>query len=196
LEQGTVTGVPATAKQETEAPSREWWWVEASVWTERMVSALVNGVKGEKWFSLIDKLVRPGTLEAAWHKVARNKGASGVDGQSIDRFVAHAERYLAELHEELKTGRYRPQPVKRVDIPKGDGRTRPLGIPTVKDRIVQQALKIVMEPIFEVQFRPGSYGFRPGRSCKDALREVDRLLKDGFTYVVDADLQEYLDVAS
>jgi RNA-directed DNA polymerase len=116
-----------------------------------------------------------------------------VDGQSIDRFAAGAERYLRELHDELRTGRYRPQPVRRVDIPKPDGRIRPLGIPTVKDRIVQQALKMVMEPIFEVQFRPGSYGFRPGRSCKDALREVDRLIKAGYSYVVDADLTSYFD---
>ena len=98
---------PETARQETEARSRKWWWVEASIWTARMVSALVNGVKGDKWFSLKDKLVRPSALEAAWRKVARNKGACGVDGQSIDRFAADAERYLAELHEELKTGRYR-----------------------------------------------------------------------------------------
>jgi len=80
-----------------------------------------------------------------------------------------------------------------VEIPKGDGRTRPLGIPTVKDRVVQTALKMAIEPIFEVQFRPGSYGFRPGRSGKDALREVDRLLKEGFTWVVDADLKSYFD---
>jgi RNA-directed DNA polymerase len=184
--------VPETAKQETEAHG-EWWWAEASIWTERMVSALVNGVTGGKWYSLIDKLVRPGTLAAAWHKVARNRGASGVDGQSIERFAAGAERYLTELHDELKTGRYSPQPVKRVEIPKANGGTRPLGIPTVKDRIVQQALKMVMEPIFEMQFRPGSYGFRPGRSCKDALRSVDRLLKDGFCFVVDADLKSYFD---
>jgi RNA-directed DNA polymerase len=192
-EQGIASAVPETAKQETETPDREWWWVEASIWTERMVSALVNGVKGDKWFSLIDKLVRPTTLEAAWRKVARNKGAGGVDGQSIERFAAQAERYLRELHEELKAGTYRPQPVKRVDIPKADGRTRPLGIPTVKDRVVQQALKMVMEPIYEVQFRPGSHGFRPGRSCKQALREVDRLLKEGCTHVVDADLKGYFD---
>lgn len=193
MEQEAVSGVPDRATQEAEARRRDWWWAEASIWTERMVSALVNGVKGGKWFSLMDKVVRPSTLEAAWRKVARNKGSAGVDGHSIERFAAQAERYLAELHLSLKGGSYRPSPVKRVDIPKGDGRTRPLGIPTVKDRIVQTALKMAIEPIFEVQFRPGSYGFRPGRSCKDALREVDRLLKEGFTHVVDADLKSYFD---
>ena len=172
---------------------RTWWWAEASIWTERMVSALGNGVKGGKWFSMVDKAVRPTTLEAAWRKVERNKGAAGVDGQGIERFAAGAERYLTELHENLKNGSYRPSPVKRVEIPKGGGQTRPLGIPTIKDRIVQTALKMTIEPIFEVQFRPGSYGFRPGRGCKDALREVDRLLKEGFTHVVDADLKSYFD---
>ncbi|MDP9235082.1 MAG: group II intron reverse transcriptase/maturase [Actinomycetota bacterium] len=172
---------------------RTWWWAEASIWTDRMVSALGNGVKGGKWFSMVDKAIRPTTLEAAWRKVERNKGAAGVDGQGIERFAAVADRYLTELHENLKNDSYRPSPVKRVEIPKGDGQTRPLGIPTVKDRIVQTALKMTIEPIFEVQFRPGSYGFRPGRGCKDALREVDRLLKEGFTHVVDADLKSYFD---
>jgi len=184
------------AKQGTDAAGGErrvLWWAEASIWTDRMVSALGNGVKGGKWFSLIDKVVRPSTLEAAWQRVARNKGAAGVDGQSVERFADRAERYLLELHTELKAGTYRPRPVKRVDIPKADGKTRPLGIPTVKDRIVQAALKMAIEPIFEVRFREGSYGFRPGRGCKDALREVDRLLKEGYTHVVDADLKGYFD---
>lgn len=172
---------------------RTLWWMEASIWTERMVSALGNGVKGGKWFSLVDKTIRPTTLEAAWQKVERNKGAAGIDGQSVERFAAGADRYLSELHEHLKAGSYRPSPVKRVNIPKGSGQIRPLGIPTVKDRIVQTALKMTIEPIFEAQFRPGSYGFRPGRSCKDALRDVDRLLKEGFTHVVDADLKGYFD---
>lgn len=185
--------VPEEARQGTEAGRLDWWWAEASIWTYPMVSALVNGVQGGKWFSLMDKVIRPSTLEAAWRKVARNKGAAGVDGQSVERFEAHAERYLRELHESLKDGSYRPSPVKRVEIPKGGGQTRPLGIPTVKDRIVQTAVKMAIEPIFEVTFRPGSYGFRPGRSCKDALREVDRLLKEGYTYVVDADLKSYFD---
>ena len=193
MKQDTVSAVSQTAKQGTEARHREWWWMEASIWTERMVSALGNGVQGGKWFSLIDKAVRPQTLALAWQRVARNKGAAGVDGQSIERFERHADRYLAELQASLADGSYRAHPVKRVEIPKADGKTRPLGIPVVKDRIVQTALKMVIEPIFEVQFRPGSYGFRPGRGCKDALREVDRLLKEGFTHVVDADLRSYFD---
>jgi RNA-directed DNA polymerase len=172
---------------------RDFTWVEASVWTERMLSALGNGVKGGKWFSLMDKVFAPKTLAAAWTKVRANKGAAGVDGQSIERFAAKAEDYLAELSAALREGSYHPRAVKRVDIPKGDGRTRPLGIPTVKDRIVQQAVRLVIEPIFETRFRDGSYGFRPGRGCHDALREVDRLIKDGYAHVVDADLAGYFD---
>ncbi len=158
-----------------------------------MVSALGNGVKGGKWFGLTDKVVRPTSLDAAWQRVARINETACVDGQSVERFTYESERYLLELHAELKAGTYRPNPVKRVEIPKADGKTRPLGIPAVKDRIVQAALKMVIEPIFEVQFRPGSFGFRPGRGCKDALREVDRWLKEGFTHVVDADLKGYFD---
>ena len=158
-----------------------------------MVSALVNGVKGGRWYSLMDKVYAPATLQAAWMKVRANGGAAGVDGQSVERFAAQAELYLSELASALREGSYRPQPVKRVEIPKGDGRTRPLGIPAVKDRIVQTAVKLVIEPIFEVSFCPTSYGFRPGLGCKDALREVDRLLKEGFVFVVDADLESYFD---
>lgn len=194
--QAEVSAVSERTKRETDATGgerRKLWWAEASVWTERMVSALENGVRGGKWFSLVDKVIRPSTLDAAWRRVARNKGAAGVDGQDTEQFALQAERYLRELQSSLATGSYRPHPVKRVEIPKGDGKTRPLGIPVVKDRIVQAALKMVIEPIYEVQFRPGSYGFRPGRSCKDALREVDRLLKDGYTHVVDADLKGYFD---
>lgn len=158
-----------------------------------MLTALANGVRGGKWFSLIDKVCRRQTLEAAWAAVQAGNGAAGVDAISCDRFAAHADRYLAELRDELETGRYRPQAVRRVDIPKRGGKTRPLGIPTVKDRIVQNAVKRVIEPIFEREFVPGSYGFRPGLGCKDALREVDRLLTAGYTHVVDADLARYFD---
>ena len=166
---------------------------EAGVWTERMLSALGNGVKGGKWFSLMDKVFAPKTLALAWTKVRANKGVAGVDGQSIERFTAKTEDYLTELSAALREGMYQPQAVKRVDIPKGDGKTRPLGIPTVKDRIVQQAVRLVVEPIFEYGFAEGSYGFRPGRGCHDALRVVDGLIKDGYTHVVDADLQAYFD---
>jgi RNA-directed DNA polymerase len=183
--------VPARAIQGAEA--RNWSWVEASVWTDRMVSALVNGVKGGRWYSLMDKVDAPDTLEAAWEKVWANEGAAGVDGQSIKRFAAQASLYLTELSSELRQGKFRPQPIRRVEIPKGDGRTRPLGIPTVKDRIVQTAVKFALEPIFEATFRPTSYGFRPGRGCMDALREVDQLIKDGYAFVVDADLESYFD---
>jgi RNA-directed DNA polymerase len=187
----TASTVPIGAKQVAEV--RELPWVEASIWTERMVSALVNGVEGGKWYSLLDKVCAPKTLALAWASVRGNQGTAGVDGQSVERFAARAEAYLAELGRDLREGSYHPQPVKRVDIPKGDGQTRPLGIPTVKDRIVQTAVKLVIEPIFEIQFLATSYGFRPGRGCKDALREVDELLKAGYTHVVDADLKAYFD---
>ena len=116
-----------------------------------------------------------------------------MDGQSVERFGRRAESYLEELERALRTGEYRPEPIRRVEIPKGGGKMRPLGIPVVKDRIVQTALKLVIEPIFEREFEEWSYGFRPGRGCKDALREVDRLLREGYTHVVDADLESYFD---
>jgi RNA-directed DNA polymerase len=193
-EQGSTSSAEE-AKQGAETPraSRNWTWVEAEVWTDRMLSALEDGVKGGKWYSLIDKVYAPATLESAWTRVQANRGAAGVDGQSVDRFAARAELYLSELGTALRDGTYRPQAVKRVEIPKGDGQMRPLGIPTVKDRIVQQAVRLVIEPIFENGFCEGSYGFRPERGCRDALREVDRLLKEGYTHVVDADLQSYFD---
>jgi RNA-directed DNA polymerase len=158
-----------------------------------MLAALENGVKGGKWFSLIDKVYRTETLRAAWEKVRANAGAAGVDGQSVRKFAARAEVYLEELERALRRGEYRPEPIRRVEIPKGGGRMRPLGIPVVKDRIVQTALKLVIEPIFEREFWDSSYGFRPGRGCKDALREVDGLIKAGYTHVVDADLESYFD---
>ena len=179
------------AKQGAEA--RDWSWVEASVWTDRMLSALSNGVKGGVWYSLMDKVYAPATLTAAWEKVRANDGAAGVDRQSMERFAANSEVYLAELSRELRTGEYRPAAIRRVMISKGNGGMRPLGIPTVKDRIAQTAVKFALEPILEAQFHAGSFGFRPGRGCKDALREVDRLVKSGHCFVVDADLKSYFD---
>ena len=190
----TASGVPATAKQgaETTGP-RAWNWVEAAVWTDRMLAALENGVTGGKWYSLMDKVYAPRTLAAAWKRVAANRGAAGVDDVSVQRFARQAPRYLAELAQELRDGTYQPEPVRRVYIPKGPGRTRPLGIATVKDRIAQAAMKVVLEPIFEREFLPCSFGFRPHRSSKDALREVEGALKAGYDWVVDLDLENYFD---
>jgi len=188
-----VSSVPETAKQEAETDFSKWKWVEASVWTKRMLAALVNGVKGGKWYSLIDKVYHPQTLKAAWKQVASNKGAAGVDRVSVNRFRSNARQYLEELKHDLRCGTYRPAPVRRVHIPKDRKKTRPLGIPTIKDRIVQTALKMVLEPIFEKEFLSTSYGFRPERGCKDALREVARLLKEGYIWVVDADIKSYFD---
>lgn len=188
-----ASAVSNLTKQGASVRDRDWSWVEASVWNERMLAALGNGVRGGKWFSLIDKVYRTTTLAAAWRKVAANAGAAGVDRQSVRQFAVRAEDYMRELGEALKQERYQPMAVRRVEIPKGAGKWRPLGIPAVKDRIVQTALKLVIEPIFEREFLAMSYGFRPGRGCKDALREVDRLLKEGYTHVVDADLKSYFD---
>jgi len=185
--------VPERATQGAESQGRDWSWVEATVWSERMLAALGNGVKGGRWFSLIDKVYRQETLKEAWQKVAANAGAAGVDGQSVKQFAVRAEMYLKELSIALERGTYRPMAVRRVEISKGGGKLRPLGIPVVKDRIVQTALKFVLEPIFEREFLKMSYGFRPGLGCKDALREVEGWLKEGYTFVVDADLKSYFD---
>ena len=173
---------------------RQQWGAEPCVWSDRMLTALKSGVKGGKWFSLKDKVYALKTLRAAFEKVAQKKGSAGVDHVSIERFQKKLENNLMQLHRELKAGTYRPQPVKRVLIPKpGSREKRPLGIPTVRDRIVQTALEMVIGPIFEAEFAESSYGFRPGRSCKDALREVEQRLKAGHEWIVDADLKSYFD---
>lgn len=185
--------VPFRAKQAGEARPR-WWWVEPSVWTERMLTALEQGVKGGVWFSLIDKVYWEGNLQAAFAAVAANHGAAGVDHVTIEQFAARLPENLEHLHASLQAGTYVPQAVRRVWIPKpGTNQQRPLGIPTVRDRVAQAALRTVLEPIFERDFAEQSYGFRPGRGCQDALARVDELLKAGYTYVVDADLKSYFD---
>jgi RNA-directed DNA polymerase len=180
------------SKQAGEIRTR-WAWVEPVVWTDRMLAALEQGVQGGVWFSLIDKVTSLRGLRAAWDQVRRNRGSGGVDRETIDQFGCEAETRLSKLSEQLKDGTYRPLPVRRVYIPKPDGRKRPLGIPAIRDRIVQAALRNVMEPIFEREFCEHSYGFRPGRGAKDALRRVDGQLKAGYRYVVDADLKSYFD---
>lgn len=197
MTEDTSTRVPerATRGEDTRSErDNRWKWVEPKVWTERMVAALETGIKGGRWFSLKDKVCAKRTLEAAWVRVRRNSGSAGVDRQSVDAFAAQAERYLEELSTALRTGTYRPQAVRRVWIPKlGRAERRPLGIPTVKDRVVQTALKLVLEPIWEAELADQSYGFRPQRGCKDALRRVQELLESGATWVVDVDLQQYFD---
>lgn len=185
--------VPETAKHVGEVRSR-WDWTEPSVWTERMLTALENGVKGGNWFSLIDKVYATANLDAAFTKVAANGGAAGVDHVTVEAFDGQRDANLAKLQRQLQDGSYRPQSVRRVWIPKpGSRERRPLGIPTVRDRTAQAAVRHVIEPIFERDFAARSYGFRPGRGCKDALRRVDELLKQGYTWVVDADLKSYFD---
>ena len=179
------------AKQAGEIRER-WKWVEPSVWTERMLTALERGVKGGKWFSLIDKVYALPNLRSAFGEVKRNGGAAGVDHQTVEMYERHLEENLRELSRSLQEGSYRPQAIRRVWIPKpGSQEKRPLGIPTVRDRVVQGALRHVLEPIFEQEFAEHSYGFRPQRSCKEALRRVEEMLKVGRIWVVDADMQSY-----
>lgn len=188
-------GVPRQVgtKQTGEAQDR-WSWVEPSVWTARMRTALDNGVKGGKWYSLVDKVYQRGNLEAAFEKVKRRGGAAGVDHQTAALFEKRKEAHLESIATKLKEGTYRPQALRRVWIEKpGSTEKRPLGIPTVRDRVVETALLHVLQPIFERDFAPHSYGFRPGRGCKDALRRVNALLKAGYTWVVDADIKSYFD---
>ncbi len=186
------TTVPE-AKQVGEVRAR-WAWTEPEVWTERMLTALEDGVKGGIWFSLIDKVYKPGNLGAAFAKVKANQGAAGVDRQTIEMFEANLDTNLSRVAQQLADGSYCPQAVRRHWIAKpGSNEQRPLGIPTVRSRVVETALRNVLEPIFERDFAAHSYGFRPRRGCKDALRRVDHLLKAGNTWVVDADLQSYFD---
>ena len=187
-------GVPATAARPGETYAR-WAWAERAVWTERMLDALERGVQGGRWHSLSDKVWRPENLAVAWEQVRKNKGAPGADRVTLGGYERQKERNLADLHTSLRDGTYRPGTILRKHIPKPGrpGQTRPLGIPGVRDRIVQTALRNVLEPIFERTFAEHSYGFRPKRGAKDALRRVQALIGIGYTHVVDADLKAYFD---
>jgi RNA-directed DNA polymerase len=185
--------VPVSATQAGNVRDR-WSWAAPEVWTERMLTALEQGVKGGVWFSLMDKVYSRRTLEAATQQVVSNKGAAGVDHVTVDQFSDDLATNLDRLHDGLRRGTYVPQAIRRHWIPKpGSTDKRPLGIPTVRDRVVQTALRRVLEPIFERDFATHSYGFRPGQGCKDALRRVQELLKAGYVHVVDADLKSYFD---
>jgi RNA-directed DNA polymerase len=185
--------VPAGDKQ-AEEDLWQRYGAERGVWTGPMLAALERGLKGNKWFSLIDKVASERTLELAWAKVQSNAGACGVDGITVEHFGKDSQNRLPAVIGHLKEGSYQPKPVKRVWIPKpGSAEERPLGIPTVTDRVVQTALRMVIEPIFESRFYQHSYGFRPGRGCKDALRRVDGLLETGLLHVVEVDIRGYFD---
>lgn len=171
-----------------------WAWTEASVWTDRMLAALEQGVKGGVWFSLIDKVYAPANLLSAFTKVAKNRGAPGVDHVTIAEFKERRDENLERIHGQLKGGTFQPQAIRRTLIDKpGTTEKRPLGIPTVRDRVVQGALRQVLDPIFEKEFAAHSYGFRPGRDAKMALQRVNGLIKEGHRYTVDIDLKAYFD---
>lgn len=190
----TPTTVPVQASRLGENHIR-WEWLEPSVWTPRMLQALQQGPKGGRWYSLMDKVSKADNLRAAWKQVKHNGGAPGVDHITIESFESRLQENLTTLAEELRSVTYRPQATRRVEIPKPGrkGETRGLGIPTVRDRVAQTAMKNVIEPIFEVGFEECSYGFRPGRGAKDALRQVNALLEEGYTHIVDADIRAYFD---
>lgn len=159
-----------------------------------MLTALEQGVKGGKWFSLIDKVYASANLTRAYTRVAANGGAAGVDHQTVQMYERQLNANQEKLAAQLQDGSYRPQAVRRVWIDKPGGKEkRPLGIPTVRDRVAETALRNVLEPIFERDFAEHSYGFRPQHSAKQALRRVEALLKAGYTQVVDADLKSYFD---
>jgi RNA-directed DNA polymerase len=146
-----------------------------------------------KRYSLKGQLLEMNRLRDAWKKVKSNKGAGGVDGESIEDFEANLEQNLLEIIRLVKENRYEPQPVRRVYIPKADGGQRPLGIPTIRDRVVQQALKDILEPIFEEIFLPCSHGYRPGMNAHQAIRKAEAYLERGYHWVVDADIKGFFD---
>jgi RNA-directed DNA polymerase len=185
--------VPFAATPAGQPPSIK-EWANRSVWTDRMLDALEHGVRGGRWHTLSDKVYQPENLLQASYRVLGNEGVAGVDGQTVEQFEEQHLEELQRLEKDLRSEVYRPQAVQRVWIPKpGSKEKRPLGIPTVRDRVVQTALLHVMEPIFDVTFAEHSYGFRRGRGCHHALERVEALLNEGYAYVVDADLKGYFD---
>jgi RNA-directed DNA polymerase len=170
-------------------------WAHPAVWSDRMLTTLLeNRVRGDKWHTLIDKVFSELNLFGSAHKVLGKKGAAGVDRQTVDDFAETEREELARLHKQLREDSYNPVAVRRVWISKpGSQQKRPLGIPTVRDRVVQTALLRVIEPILDHTFHERSFGFRHGRGCHDALRCVEGLLEKGYHWVVDADLKSYFD---
>lgn len=193
--------VPFTAIPAGETPTID-RWAHRVVWTDRMLETLLeNKVRGGKWHALIDKVYSELNLFTSARKVLGKKGAAGVDQQTVDDFAEHELDEIRRLHQQLCENSYRPSAVRRAWIPKGSSRgkksdkteKRPLGIPTVRDRVVQTALVHAIEPILDHTFHQRSFGFRHGRGCHDALRVVEERLEAGYVYVVDADLKSYFD---
>jgi len=152
--------------------------------------------KKKKFHSLIDKVWNWRNLNEAWAKVKSNKGAGGIDEVSIVQFERNLEQNLNEIQRLLRQDRYKPKPVKRVYIPKPDGKQRPLGIPTIRDRVVQQALKNVIEPIFEAEFSDSSFGYRPGKNAKQAIERIEAIRDEGHEWIVDADIKAFFDTVN
>ena len=195
-EQPTETNTGASGqspKQAGETPSQR-DWVERCVWTERRLQRLAQSQEQTVWFSLWDKVWQAANLNQAVLEVILKRGSAGVDGQTTRQFSEQWTPEVQRLPTELRTGQYQPHPAKRVWIDKpGSTEQRPLGIPAVRDRVVQAALRHVLEPIFERDFAAHSYGFRPGKSAQQALERVENLLNDGHPWIVDADLKGYFD---
>lgn len=154
-------------------------------------------MKRRKWYSLIDKVYKLPNLLESWYEVKENKGAPGVDRQSLEEFERNLNQNLKELHRLLKEKRYKPSPVRGVLIPKpNSGKLRPLGIPTVRDRVVQQAIKRVIEPIFEAKFKEVSYGYRPNRRAHQAIQKCKEYIDSGYRWIVDADITSFFDTVN
>ena len=185
------TATPPDALPPTDVRS----WANRAVWTKRMLSTLVERrLKHGKWYSLIDKVTGELNLFGAARKVVGRKGAAGVDGQDWESFEEQIIVETRTLAGQIAGGQYQPSPVRRVHIPKpGTDQRRPLGIPTIRDRVVQTAIVNVIEPILDNEFHDRSFGFRHGRSAHDALRVVEQKIEEGYVYVVDADLKGYFD---
>ena len=150
-------------------------------------------LKGEV---IVEKVLSSDNMYRAWKQVRANKGAAGVDGMSTKEFPEFARNHWNNIRNHLREGSYRPSPVKRVEIPKPDGEKRPLGIPTVTDRVVQQSIAQAFTPVFDPEFSESSYGFRPNRSAHDAVRKVREYIRQGYKYTVDIDLSKFFDMVN
>ncbi|VUT26261.1 MAG: Reverse transcriptase (RNA-dependent DNA polymerase) [Candidatus Methanolliviera sp. GoM_asphalt] len=182
--------VKVSSRERRYADCRNGLGIEAICWM------LVRKERKRKVHSLIDKVWNWKNLNEAWKKVKKNKGAAGIDKVTIDEFERNLERNLNEIQRLLRQDKYEPMPVNRIYIPKSDGKQRPLGIPIIRDRVVQQALKNVIEPIFEAEFLDSSYGYRAERSAKQAIEQIEAVRDEGHEWVLDADIKAFFDMVN